>query len=126
MRGRQATATLSSLRRVSDRFDEQVRSGARGVDHLEAPARVEPPTIFDPGATPPEPSRVAAALSALLGRSAPAAKTPAKETPERPTPVAPETPDAAASQEEPEEATGTTGSLLAAKRRARERRDAAG
>ncbi|MDY7110581.1 MAG: VWA domain-containing protein, partial [Planctomycetota bacterium] len=70
IRGGEAAATLASLKRVSAEFDDRLETDARRVEKLQPPAPVEPPIRYEqpPEAPPPEPSRIAAALGALLGR----------------------------------------------------------
>ena len=139
VRGAEVATTLATLRRVSD--DAEARREARsiGVPRLQPTGRIAPPPARDehgnilpeddlrltvdeePQPAPaaarqsttadrqmPEPSKVAAALDVLLGRNKPAAK-----------PIPPK-PDAA-SVDHGASAAETTGSLLAAKRRARQK-----
>ncbi|MCI0631935.1 MAG: VWA domain-containing protein [Phycisphaerales bacterium] len=128
VRGAEAAATLASLRRVSDevesrtphrvargssvpnegesRFDEGFYEGSAEPASVErVPKPVAP--VAAPS-EPAEPSKVAAALDALLGRSS--------------TPKA-DVSDSATVEPDPSAPARTTGSLLAAKRRARQRLD---
>ena len=115
VRGREAAATLATLRQVSDQVEH--RHTVRPEEPAQEPpttipvaraAPEQPPTEAEPVA---EPTRIAAALDAFLGK--PSAAPP--EHPESPEPSEP-TPE----QTPP---TDTTGSLLAAKRRARKKLD---
>jgi uncharacterized protein YegL len=123
VRGGEATATLATLRRVSDQVEVRQAADAAGLEKFAGAGRIAPPPLRDlepptaaqdeqPESRPdrpvdrptPEPSKVAAALDAILGRGA-----------------APAHPKAPPSQEEPspKNVAETTGSLLAARRRAR-------
>ncbi|MHC5002842.1 MAG: vWA domain-containing protein, partial [Planctomycetota bacterium] len=118
-----ATETLSSLRQVSDRFDERI-AGDRRRAGTEAPMRPAPPgaapeerTIEpepapkappDAEAPPRDARKVRAALDALLGRRTRTEEPARQEEP--------------ADEEDVErEREQTTSNLLAAKRRARDR-----
>lgn len=142
VRGTKAAATLATLRRISNEADVRLDRDAKGIEKLASKGEIMPPPqrdefgrivtgeqgepslplpqgegrgegeapaakkLSDPQRTSePDSSKVSAALDALLGRtsSVPKAKPP---TPPAPDPNAP---------------SETTGSLLAAKRRARER-----
>jgi len=126
IRGGQAAATLATLRQVSDDIDNRQQSQAAGVEQFRATGYVAPPPLRtasveqreteddavrpiapEPATAEPDQSKVAAALDAILGRSKPPQppSAPAKEPPVDPSIAAAE----------------TTGTLLAARRRARER-----
>jgi hypothetical protein len=135
LRGRKSAETLSTLRRVSDAFDERQQAGSEGVTKLKGTGRIRPPperVIRSDGtstfasvssdaastgdaaaAVTKEPDReqVAAALDALMDRD----RTPSTSAP----PAKPE--ESSASPTPP--ASETTSGLLAAKRRARQRMD---
>jgi uncharacterized protein YegL len=107
VRGREAAATLATLRRVSGQLDKQLEArsaeaGRQIAERARGQGKRPPPAA---AGAPPEPSKVSAALNALLGKS-----TPPPARPPQPPPPA----DEAGS-------TPTTSSLLAAKRRARRR-----
>ncbi len=123
VRGRQAAATLATLRTVSDRLDDQLQASSRHTKKLQPPAPVAPPDRSPPPESDigkrraPEPGKVTSALNTLLGRS-----------------IMKQQPNAPLEQEAPEEpkkqpdsdnigSTETTSGLLAAKRRARKRLD---
>jgi Ca-activated chloride channel homolog len=137
LRGRKAEATLATLRRVSESFEQRQESQAEGIAKLKGTGRIRPPPeriILDDGTSTvagdagkvreasssavgegaPEPGKVAAALDALLGRgrkdepASSASRAPGAEAPPAPPP------------------SETTSSLLAAKRRARDRLSGAG
>ncbi len=108
VRGQEAAATLASLRQVSADFDDRVRTDADRVAPLK-PTRPAEPVRIAPGK--PEPSRVTAALNAFLGRST------GDDREERAGEQAPDP----AGPGDSEGSSETTSSLLAAKRRARER-----
>lgn len=113
VRGREAAATLASLRRVSAEFDERLETDARDLERLQPPPPVEPPTRYaqPPDAPPPEPSKIAAVIGSLLGRS----KAKEKEEPSEEPPQRPEGEEGP----EPTGSTETTRGLLEAKRRTR-------
>jgi Mg-chelatase subunit ChlD len=108
VRGGEVAATLASLREVSDRRPADLRGG-----EPSAPPPAPAPRASAPEeAAPPEPSKVSAALDVLLGRAKedrPRAATGDDD-------AAPEPRDADA-----DAASETTSSLLAAKRKARDR-----
>ena len=132
LRGRRSAETLSTLRRVSEGFEAQQDAASAGLTKLKGSGKIRPPperiirsdgtsTIAPaphagsdegrPGstaATTPAraPEQVEAALDALLGRKSSKPDAPA-------VPATPEHPASAAAE--------TTSSLLAAKRRARQR-----
>jgi hypothetical protein len=113
VRGREAAATLASLRRISAEFDERLESDARDLEKLEPPPPVEPPARYaqPPDAPPPEPSKIAAVIGSLLGRSRAKEKDALSEEP----PQRPEKEE----RPEPTGSTETTRGLLEAKRRTR-------
>ncbi|MHC5022284.1 MAG: VWA domain-containing protein [Planctomycetota bacterium] len=119
VKGRAAAATLASLRRVSDEFDAKQETDAAGLEKLEGTGRImaPPPRPVPPppaAARPkPDESRIRSAISTMLGRTT-------DETPAAPSTPA-EEPAADEETDRGEAATETTSSLLAAKRRARER-----
>jgi len=123
IRGGEAAATLATLRRVSDEVDQRQQTESAGVEKFKATGRVAPPphrnqyqdaetetrSAPQPGAGPshraaPEPSKVAAALDAILGKT----RAPVRDKPKESEPAS----DANVPSE-------TTSNLLAAKRRAR-------
>lgn len=136
VRGSQAAATLATLRRVSDEVDGRQEADAVGVVKFKTTGRIAPPpdreiaplnpeNAPDPAARfdgeslankKPAPvrdaSQITAALDALMGRTKPGAPQSSASSP-KPNP-------ADESNLNPAE---TTGSLLAAKRRARQRLD---
>jgi hypothetical protein len=134
LRGRRSAETLSTLRRVSDAFDERQLSGSEGVAKLKGTGRLRPPpervirsdgtstfaadTAAPPASPTPAPDRqqVAAALDALLARDA------AADSPTEPPTATPTAPPGASLPP----ASDTTSGLLAAKRRARQRMDEGG
>ena len=113
VRGRLATATLASLRQVSSQTGH--RRPAQG-DVPVAPIASSPRTVPAVHTVPDErdPAKVTAALDALLERRS--ATAPEPEPPE-----SPESPQPPAQDQPPP--SDTTGSLLAAKRRARRKMD---
>jgi hypothetical protein len=121
--GHAAAATLASLRQVSVEFDDRLESESRHVAPLArdaaGPRDLSDTRGGDEGRRPPEPSKVAAALGALLGRPRPAPPGEPDAAPGPETATAAEAPDAT----EHTGSTETTSGLLAAKRRARERID---
>ncbi len=107
-RGRQAAATLTSLRRVSDEVDQRLGDRAAAEPGPASPEPLPPqasPSLPAAPPEPPEPSKVTAALDALLGRTKPEHQPEAPPEPEATTRPASE----------------TTSSLLAAKRRTQKR-----
>jgi uncharacterized membrane protein/uncharacterized protein YegL len=100
--GRAAADTLASLRQMSAE-----RGRKRAAPRPAAPPRARP--AAEPARSEPEPSKVSAAISALLGKSAPPEAGEAPPPPEAPPPDA--------------GSTETTSGLLAAKRRARKKLD---
>jgi hypothetical protein len=105
VRGAKVTATLATLRRVSQEVDDRQEADAAGLDRFQVTGKIKPPperTIAPP--TTPSQSQVAGALDLLLGRG-----TAPKATPPRSEESAPPN----------EGSTDTTSGLLAAKRRAR-------
>jgi uncharacterized membrane protein len=148
VRAAKASATLATLRTVSRTFDERVDADSGGIEKLKGTGVIAPPPdrpVPAPEERPaPEPGRAAAALDVLLGRRrATEAKgkaegeekrKPAKrdaKKPARPEQVAlgaasdkahaAEPGPGAGAEAEGESTNETTSSLLAAKRRARER-----
>ncbi len=141
LRGRRTVETLSSLRRVSDELDQRQAAGAQGIAKLKGTGRIRPPpqriiradgtsTLAQQASSAPaQPSaeQVSGALDALLNREStqPPMSSPdaTSSNPQAvPKPAAPTSPpaepnDGGASQS----ADSTTSSLLAAKRRARQR-----
>jgi hypothetical protein len=103
VRGRAAAATLASLRQAS----AQTTQANRQQDTPQRPAPPHP--VPPPTRSEPEPSKVAAAIKTLLGKSGP------PEEPEKDKETEPEP--------ESTGATETTSGLLAAKRRARKKLD---
>lgn len=136
LRGRRSAETLSTLRQVSTRFDQQQDAQAAGLTKLKGTGRIRPPPqriVQSDGttkpATPeiaqpdsesaprPDATAVAAALDVLAkgnGADAPSSQPASSPGAE---PAQPQPPVAA-----PQES-ATTSSLLAAKRRARQRMD---
>jgi hypothetical protein len=105
VRGAKVTATLATLRRVSQEVDDRQEADAAGLDRFQVTGKIKPPpdrTIAPPAK--PNQSQVAGALDLLLGRS-----TATKPTPPRSEEPAPPN----------EGSSDTTSGLLAAKRRAR-------
>ena len=103
-RGREAAATLATLRQVSERRDEPRPQATRAAARTQEPPEPLRPA---PSTLPPDPTKVSAAIRTLLGKGPPPA--------EHAEPPEPEPPPA-----EPG-STETTSGLLAAKRRARRR-----
>ncbi len=109
LRSREAAATLATLRQVSDsvgrRFDAKPADSVRqsSLRHPDTQPQRPPATS---ARQPPEPSKVAAAIDALLGKTISTAAPPAKPS---------EPPSADTGP------TDTTRSLLAAKQRAHRR-----
>jgi uncharacterized membrane protein/uncharacterized protein YegL len=97
-RGREAMATLASLRRVTAQVEDRLPT--RGAAVPEEPARAKPPEAKPAGK--PAPARIGEALDTILRRG----------RPEPPPPEAEEEPE-----EEREPGTATTSSLLEARRR---------
>jgi hypothetical protein len=117
LRGREVAATLATLRRVNAEVEQRQEAQAAGVEQFSATGRIAPPPYRDLGATAappppgpqlPEPSKVSAALDALLGRGQPTPK---------PEPAQSSKTESAG----PSSPSETTTTLLAAKRRARQR-----
>ena len=110
LRGREAAATLASLRQASVQVEQH--RPVRAAAPVEEPLAPRPAvhTTPVPERHGPDPAKVAAALDALTGKS-PAAK-PEKDEPTEQEPTAEEPPSSE-----------TTSSLLAAKRRARKKLD---
>jgi uncharacterized membrane protein len=109
VRGGEAAATLASLRQASDELDRQRGSAepaARQPDQAVHP-------VPQPTRAEPEPSKVAAAISTLLGRSS--SSKPRDEEAEEEKDKDAETPGLGSTE--------TTSGLLAAKRRARKKLD---
>ena len=110
VRGGEAAATLATLRGVSRRVEEHTKDTTLGHAPL-SPSHPQGHSekVETPKAAPPDASKVAAALGALLGKT-------------RPEPAEEEKPVDQEAEPEPESgATDTTSSLLAAKRRARKK-----
>jgi uncharacterized protein YegL len=81
VRGAKVTATLATLRRVSQEVDDRQEADAAGLDRFQVTGKIKPPperTIAPP--TTPSQSQVAGALDLLLGRgTAPKATPPRSE-----------------------------------------------
>lgn len=119
LRGREAAATLASLRRVSVQVDQRQETDAAGFSKFRGTGHIKPPppryeapkdSADASGQAAPTPSRVTAALDALLGRGRSAAG-PGAAGPDAPPPIS--------SAGDETTAPATTRSLLDAKRRAR-------
>jgi Ca-activated chloride channel homolog len=119
LRAMRMVATLRSLRRVSERMEHRQTAASAGVQKLRGRGSTEPspPRIprAKPQATPraekPDEAKVSAALNALLGRK--------PSSPSKP-PVEPPVDDSESAKPSPAGETSRS-SLLAAKRRAREK-----
>jgi hypothetical protein len=109
VRGGEAAATLASLRQASDELDRKRGSPQPAEPRPRQAAHSVPP----PTRAEPEPSKVAAAIKTLLGRSS--TPEPRDEEAEKEKDKDPETPGLGSTE--------TTSGLLAAKRRARKKLD---
>ncbi|MBT8484976.1 MAG: VWA domain-containing protein, partial [Phycisphaerales bacterium] len=109
VRGRAATATLASLRTVSTQLDATRERETERVAPLPKPSAVAPPVRT----SPPESSRVSAALGSLFRRSRPVLEE------EPPVEAATEETPSEREPDDDPETSPTTSGLLAAKRRTR-------
>jgi len=125
VRGQRATATLSSLRRASARFDQQVGDTSPGVEKLESDAEPVLPVSREQSVETGQPSRrtnpirIGRALQTLLGRRPQQTPDDKSQEPATTEPLA----ENESREEDEEHATDATSALLAAKRRAREKLD---
>jgi uncharacterized membrane protein len=119
LRGREAAATLATLRTSNQQLEQRLSESAQGLPKLRGRSTIQVPRQVEDAmaklggdrTAPPDASQVAAALDALLRRE----QAPSRQVSPGPSPAEGEAAP-------PPAATETTGNLLAAKRRLREQR----
>jgi len=124
IRGQRAATTLSSLRKASARFDQQLGETSVGIEKLESDAKPILPAsrkqTLEEGqrGKRPNPIRIGRALQSLLGR-----RSQQTQNDEKQEETTTELPTSDEARKDEEHATEATSALLAAKRRAREKLD---